>query len=327
MIEIKRKVEIRWKYNPSAFDKINNNVLGESLNKIGSGVTAVSKMITGINGEMLRMVMPTILNADAESREVNWDARVKDYWDSLSVSIPSGGKILETGFNFSISDYKRREFIKALDVKTDKELADYVMSSKVEEQERWKYGEPINPSDYLLWRYCFVYRHVANSFLDVNKSPNIRFYLYTPEERDKARKAELKAKNDSLKAYMKFIDKAELDDYNDILSILVPNDIRDIVSNKDIEEKQASLMDIVTSKPDVFVSTVSDKSLKLKATVARLSAFGVIKQLPNSTVYVEAADPSVVIGNNMNEAVTFLSNDKNKVKINELTAKYKSIVN
>lgn len=327
MVEIKRIVEIRWKYNPSSFDKINDSVLGESMRKIGSGVTAVNKMVTGANAEMLRTLMPAVLDADPGSRDVNWDARVKDYWNSLSVLVPSGGKFLETGFMFDINDYKRQEIIKKINVKTDNELADYAMSDKVVEQDRWKYGEPIKVEDYLLWIYCHNYKHVANNFQDVNKSPNIRFYLYTKEESDKARKAELRTKTDAMKAYMKFVEKAELDDYNDVISILEPKSIKDIVSNKELDDKQSTLMEKLTENPNEFVKVITDKHLKQKAVIERMNAFGVIKQLPNSTVYVEAADPSVVIGNNVDDAISFFNNEKNKVKINELVSKYKSITN
>lgn len=334
MEQVSRKVSILWKYNPTAFDKLNKDVLGETFRKIGSAVGAVSKITTGENANMLRMLMPEILEADPNSRDVNWDAKVKHYWDSLSVEIPSGGKKLETGFEFNIDDYRREKYIGKLIEKhkfqTSQDLAEYVMGEKggkpnVPEELRYMYGQPIDVFEYLLWRYVLNYRHVANNPIDVNKSPNIRFYIHSDEDRDKIKKDKMKVKAKALEAYMSFIGDAKRDDLDDVLSMFKPESIKDIVKNKDIEDKKSDLLDYATSNPTKFVTMVEDKNLKTKSTIQRMLAFGVLKQIKGSTVIVESADTSVTIGNNIDEAVNFIVNEKNKTKVNELIAKYKSI--
>lgn len=332
METVSRIVRIEWKYNPSAFEKMNKEVLSEPHRKVGSGITAVNKIL--VQSEMLRFLMPIILGTDPSSDKVNWDAIVKNYWDSLSVDVPDGGKTLETGFEFSLDDIKREKFIQKLvkdnNIKSDEDLASFVMGYKgdkpnVVEEEKWKYGNPINVEDYLLWRYVINYRPVANSVKDVNKSPNIRFYLYTQEERDVAKKATMKLKQAALNEYMKFVQNASIDDYNDVLSLLTPDSIKDIVKEKDLDEKQSVIMETATSNPKHFIEIIQDKSLKTKSTIQRMISFGILKQLSGSTVIVESADPTVTVGNNMDEAINFFNNEKNKVKLNELTAKYKAI--
>lgn len=334
MKTVNRKVEILWKYNPSTFEKMNKDVLGEPFRKVGSSITAVNKIISNENSAMLRFLMPSFLGIDPDSKDVNWDSHIKNYWDSLSVDISSGGRNLETGFSFSLDDNRRSTYIEKLakenNIKSDEDLADFVMGFKgskpnVPEEYKWKYGEPLNTEDYLLWRYVLNYKHVANDITDINKSPNIRFYLHTQEDRDKIKKDAAKLKREALTAYTEFVNNASIDDYNDVLSILTPDSIRDIVSNKDLDDKQSVLMEQAINEPKKFIELVKDKNLKNKATIQRMIAFGVLKQLPGSTVIVESADPSVIIGNNMDEAITFITNEKNKVKLNELTAKYKAI--
>ncbi len=333
-MEIKRQVNIVWKYNPTTFEKINAEVVGEQFRKIGGSITAVNKIIQ--NSAMLRLLMPQLLGVDPDSNDVNWDRTVKHYWDSISVDVPSGGRKLETGFIFDISDLDREKYIKELKaekgIKTTKELANYVMGAdsngelNIKEEIRWKYANPINVEDYLLWRYILNYRHVANSIQDVNKSPNIRFYLHTEEEKERIKKQDFKTKQGAINKYIKFIEKASKDDIDDLLSVISPNSIKDIVFNKDLEDKQMKIMEYATTSPTSFVATVDDKNVKTKALIERLISFDVLKKLPNSTVVVEAADPSVTIGNNMDECVSFILNEKNKVKMNELVSKYKSII-
>ena len=332
-MEISRKVNIVWKYNPTTFEKINSEVVGEQFRKVGGSVTAVTKILQ--NSAMLRMLMPQLLGVDPDSNDVNWDRTVKHYWDSIAVDVPTGGKQLETGFSFDIDDINREKYItelaKANSLKTSEDLANYVMGHtkdepNVKEEVRWKYGNPINIEDYLIWRYVLNYRHVANSIEDVNKSPNIRFYLHTQEEKERIKKQEFKTKQGAINAYIKFLEKASKDDINDVLSIISPSSVKDIVSNTDLEDKQAQIMEVVIATPTKFVDIIKDKNLKTKALIERLIAFNVLKRLPSSTVVVESADPSVTIGNNMDECVSFMLNEKNSVKINELTAKYKSLM-
>ena len=332
-MEITRKVNIVWKYNPTTFEKMNQEVLGEHFRKIGGSITAVTKIL--YNSAMLRLLMPQLLGVDPDSNDVNWDKTVKHYWDSLSVDVPSGGRKLETGFRFDLDDTSREKYIKELvqkeGIKTNKELADFVMGANskgeenIREEIRWKYANPINVEDYLLWRYVLNYKHVANSIDDVNKSPNIRFYLHTEEEKERVKKQEFKTKQSAINRYIKFMETASKDDINDVLSILTPDSIIGITENTDLEDKQMQIMEFVTNYPNKFVNIVDDKNIKTKALVNRFIAFDILKQLPNSTVVVEAADPSITIGNNMDECVSFFLNEKNKVKVNELTAKYKSL--
>lgn len=327
MEQVSRKVTIHWKYNPTTFETLNKDVVGESFRKIGSSISAVNKILG--YPDMLRQLMPQILGISPDSRDTNWDKSIRYYWDSLSVDISSGGKILETGFEFDINDLSRKSFIKELvsdkSIKTDSQLANLVMND-VPEEERWKYGNPINVEDYLLWRYILNYKHVANNVQDINKSPNIRFYLHTQEEREKFKKEQFKTKQAALTEYMKFMEKASEEDINDILALLTPDSITDIVRKNDIEEKQMKIMEIVNSDPNKFVNTIKDKNAKHKSLIEKYIAFGILKKLPSSTVVVESADPSVILGNNMDEVVSFISNEKNKVKVNELLAKYKSLI-
>jgi len=335
MKEVNRKVQIVWKYNPTVFENINKDVLGEMTRLIGSSVSAVNKIIT--QSGMIRMLMPQILGISPDAKDVNWEARVRNHWDSLSVPIESGGKTLETGFIFDIGDSERKEYISQLKKEhsftSSNQLADFVMGvdkngeSNIREEDRWKYGTPINVEHYLLWRYLLNYRPVANTVEDVNKSPNIRFYLYTQEEQERAKKERMKIKQTAITKYMKFMENAQEEDLNNALSVLSPESVIDIVKTKNFEEKQMELMTYATETPVKFVDVITDKALSSKANINKLIAFGVFKRVPGTSSIIDSSDASVIVGNNMDDAVSFMNNEKNAKYINEITVKYKSLIN
>ena len=41
----------------------------------------------------------------------------------------------------------------------------------------WQYGSPINVTDYLLYRHCLLYTHVAKDSAIINSSSEVRFYI------------------------------------------------------------------------------------------------------------------------------------------------------
>ena len=56
------------------------------------------------------------------------------------------------------------------------------METHVEYEYRCLYAQPVNPIDYLSYSFAIIHREVANSLEELDKSTNIRFYLYTEEE-------------------------------------------------------------------------------------------------------------------------------------------------
>jgi len=338
-MQVKRKVTIKWKYEPSTFEKINKEVLGSNFRKIGTSRSAINKLLEQY--EMLKVLMPSLIGVSPDSRDINWDKEVNNYWNSLTVDVPLGGKVLETGLKFSINDKNRQGYIKELSNKvataqvknpfdTDQKLADYVMGytsniPNIDEDERWKYGTPISVEDYLLWRYVQNYSHVANKFEDINKSAKIRFYLNTEEDVERAKKAERAVRNKALEIYTKLLTKATNEDLTDILGVLNPNNIVTLVKDKTKEDKQAELMDVIYKKPEEFISVANNKNLKLLATIKKYIAFDIFHRLPNSSIIVDASDHRKILGNTDNEVISFMSNSKNEAQVNEYLTKFKSV--
>lgn len=329
-VTIKRKITIQWKLSPTPFAKANIKALGETTRKIGSSISGVSKMLS--NALEQEAIMRTVIGADPKSPSSNWDKLLRNYWNSLTVDIPNSGKSLETGWIFDYTASDKKDTIKDLivsftSIKDDTSLAKHVMA-KVSEEDKYKYGQPINPEDYMLWRYCLVYKDVANSHEDVNKSGHIRFYLFSQEEIESTRKTKFGTKKKAMETFIKLI--ADSDKVDNIIYIGISSGKMAApdgkgFTNLDEIEKHMMLESYSNHNPNEFISLAEDANLETKAIVERYVFSGLFKRLPNSSVIVDAVEPSIVIGNNINEAVTFMHNPTNSKIISEYSARYKGL--
>ena len=337
MIYNSNKVWIKKRINQSTFYKTNMKVLGEESRRLGSNATAVKAML--INGDELKVLMPSILGIDPKSTTSNWDKAVSNYWHSLTVDIYDKGKELEIGFIYDFNDtttffdnVKRKDYISKLTgVKDDRTLMEYVEGSKdgkpnVPENEKYKYAMPINVEDYLLYRYCQSYHDVANNIDSVDKSPNIRFYLFSDKlykiEADKKLNLEKKA----MSLFLKVI--ANSNEVDNVLYTLCNkvDSLKGInIKTLDESDKHIHLKNIMNEKPQLFISTVEDKNLLIKANIERYINAGIWKRLPNSDIIVDTDNAEITIGNNVDEAVSFMSNDANKERLNVYVAKFKGL--
>jgi hypothetical protein len=329
MITRSKKVKLEWKLNPSAFALINKEVIGEKTRNLGSTIAAVGKMME--RGEELRSIMPTILGSDPTSTTVNWTDLVLKYWSGISIQVPPAGKEFEIGFHYELNDFRKKDHIQALvkanpDIKTDEDLANFVEGTtdkkpNVTSDERYRYGTPISPEQYIHWRFATFHREVANTFSDVNKSSHIRFYLYSEEELQEARKITFKTSKDALTKYLQILgNKSEVD------SILTVYEVN--ISTMNDLDKDMMLKGYAESDPKRFLSIANDPNLKTKALIERYILKGLLKRLSNTDIIVDANNPAIVVGNTVSEAITFFSPDnvKSKAIVAELEARYKATI-
>jgi len=73
------------------------------------------------------------------------------------------------------------------------------------EADRFKVGTPVNPFEYLLYKFCLVYSQVANTNELVGKSTNIRFYLHSEDDVKQYKEAERKSNRNRISVYSKAI--------------------------------------------------------------------------------------------------------------------------
>jgi len=269
--------------------------------------------------------MRYVLGVDPESHTSNWDALIKNYWDSLSVIVPRGGKILDIGFKYDIrsTDNIQSKHISELlkgnkDIKTDKDLGDYVEAS-IAEESKYRYGLPTNSEDYMLWRYCQHYGYVANSIQDVDNAPKkIKFYLYSEAEK----KIHIQEHHNlKVKAMTKYIEVVKDKKMVDAILILIGKGFE--VDGMEVFEKEQAIDTLHMNDPQKFLKLASDKHLLLKADIEGLINRNILQRLPNTQIVTAANNIEKVIGHSMDECITYFLDPKNKPEVTEYMVIYK----
>lgn len=316
------KIELVWKVNTDAFQKLNPDLFGTAPKRLGPSMSLVQKMVSYYE-DMQAMLLPTIISASPKDDE--WQQKVKNYWDSISPAIPMEGRILEIGFEYELNNNKVKANIETLikelgvKVETDEALANLI-KTKVPDELKYKYAKPINVEDYLFYIYCLNHRKVANKVEDANNSTNIEFILV-----DQRLVEETKRRNHTvrMKAKQKFIEiLADRKLVSDILYIL--NKDASLMSPEDQDIEVSNFAD---AEPQRFLNVIEDTSLKVRARVERYILAGVLEKLPNSSIIVDANDKSVTIGMSIDEAVAYFKSEtpERQVKVSEFANRYKAL--
>lgn len=326
MVSQSRPIDLISKLNPDVFKVLNKDIFGTTEEPLGSTQGAVTRILSPQYDSMLKKLMPTVITTNPN--DPTWYKRVKSYWDSFGIKVPVGGKRLERGFNFDINDSDRKQAIneliasvdkKGIKIETDEQLRDYVMT-KVDEFDIYKYGSPINVEQYLTWVYLLGHHRVAKQVEAVGKTTKIEFVLIDPKEIEDLKRKQHSLSIDATRKYLEIIkDRQQV---RDILYIQGTD-----ASTLDDLDADAKLKQFVDSSPRDFIKLVEDKTTNIKARIERYCIAGVLKRLPNSSIIVDENDPAVVIGNTLDEAVTFFNSEAtDKVaKVKEYKARYQTL--
>jgi len=364
MIRKSKKINIFWKIKSNPFAKRNKDVLFENERKIGSSQSGVAKMITCEDEMKVLMPEILSLSSSSplwdDRLKYYWDSLsypVGDGGKELEIGYVYDLASDRTNRNLKLFNEQLEEKDQ---LKTEEDVLEYFENkerdlinaysdailalAKISESERqkeekiaynnrydglvsleknkYKFGKPIEVGDYLIYRYCLGYRDVANDIKYITKSPSIRFYLYSDNQIKEDRKRYRKVKEQAMRLYLGLVSNQE--DVENVLYVLGKGDL--IKKSGTTEtDKQELLEKEYLNNMEHFIKVASDSNIKQKGRIEKLVSGGVLKRLANTEVVVDSGDASCVLGNNLNEAVSYLANDKNKQKLNELITRYNSV--
>lgn len=253
----------------------------DSVMKIGpsfeGGQSRRPKGRVALTVEEEARLMPALVGVQPNHPE--WDKRLDDYWHSISVNVPYTGLELEVGMRYTSAD---------------------------------DLGTPINLAQYVLYRYCLVYRHVANSKADASKAPHIRFYIYSKEEEVKQRQASRSVKDTAFSTRI----SVQGDDKKVRAIITLFN----LQPPEDPNERFLALCELSENDPARFITIATDENLLLKSFIERCITVGVLVRPLNTTLILYNDS---TIGHNMEEAVAFLKDASNNQTLQTLQVKLK----
>lgn len=320
--------------------RIENSKFAADFKILGSKIKPVARMVS--ERDMLSLLMPPILGINPNSKDTDFDKAAKNYWDSLSVLVPSKGEDLNITFDYDFTDNIRSNYIKGLVEATDvtkdgktvhkitdsESLANYVEGfnektgePNINPNEKWKYGNPVNPEDYLLYRWCLYDGEVANSKVDLELKPELygkcTHFLHDEDLVKGEKERQFKVGQEAIKVYAKILESTE--SVENVLLIL-----NGAIADNAVDNGLA-LEAIYKEKPLQLIEASRDKNLTVKATIKRYISANILRMLPNTEIVIDANDPSVVLGNSLDEAVSYFSSEINKAKVSEFTTRYKAL--
>lgn len=363
MLTDNKKIWIYWKNIDSSYAYANRKVLVEPPRKIGSSISSVNKILS--NTEEQKNLMADIISISPNSPNWNellkyyWDSISEEipesgrklevgftydidaqdkanYIKSINSNITSDkakiksdndlksyidnrlDKIINS-FNLMIKDANKLTNDKARDTAISEAYKFKHTSIIKVESERYKVGTPINAVDYMLYRYCLVYRDVANEFTLVNKSPNIRFYLHSEADIKRYKELKRKSENSRMSAYLDIIKNV-----SKVENVLYAMGFADEIPEDDID-KYTFLDEKSKENSNKFIRVATNKNLEQLGLIEKYIKFNIINRLPGSQVIVDSTDPTKVIGNTINEVVSWFNNDKNAATVSEYALKFKNL--
>jgi len=324
MLTVNKKIVIYRKSDANEFSKKNYKVLPTGNRKVGPSINAVNSIL--MHSDMLGELMPKLIGMSKDDRE--FTKKTMMYWNSIAVNIPDTGKELEIGFVYDLRDSKKIteiEKIKGADKKAktfagDKQLAEYV-EEFIKEEDRWRYGVPINASDYLLWRYCLNYKAVANSPDEkiLGKSSDIRFYIHNEDLIKKMEKQKFNLRAKAGKIFFDVIADAEL-----IKKYLYAMGKGAGIETMDDIDKGKLLESVYLNTPAELVDIHKDKQIDMKAYIEECINANVLRRLPNTDIIVNSTDNNP-IGNTMMDAIAYLNSDVNVKLANEIKGRLRAM--
>jgi hypothetical protein len=324
-----RSVTISTVRNYSLFRKVNDKVMPQKTEMIGSSITS-SRILCANKAEM-DAYMPNILGIS--SNDPDFVRRVKMYFNNIQISVTNLGKKFDTGFHYyKKSDYysfkKREEAIndeydsvpRQNFSKLKEAMREKINKLNSLESEKYKYGYPNNVEEYLMYRHCLLYNDVAKDMAFINSDPQIRFY-FRDDKKESERMSKHREQINKAKAnYLTCLNDDEL--FNAVFIQYCVNTGLPVITtlNLDRVEKENRLDKFSTDEPRKFNQFFADKDVKLKGTIEILIARGELNRLPNNQNIVSSTGD--FIGANIGEAVAWFKNPDNN---NAVTVLYNKL--
>jgi hypothetical protein len=310
---------------------------------LGSTIKATNLMCS--NSSELKVLLPTVLGISPD--DINWQKECLSYFNNFFLEIPfnpneklnSLSLKLDISYNFNVDDDTKKDTItKYLQIipKRSEEYnpEEWIVACirgaigegkyKIKEEELYKYVTFVNVEDYIKYRYCLLHNKVANSIDDINKSVNIQFYMSSEEDEQRIKVAKVKVKNDAFKYYIDLM-SGNMDAIDAVIINAGLISSHEEFKNLKLADKQELLQKLVTDNPSKLLYYKNDKTLQDKATITKFIWMGLLKYVSGTQTVVDPNDATKIIGNNIDECVSYFNNEVNNVYKAEIVARYKSL--
>jgi len=288
----------------------------ERVYRIGSSLDARSRgALKGISGELEILIMPSIVNVSHNAPE--FKKAVDEYWSFFGLPVPADeeflpkhkmgvpikiqlhvvGAVLKNRIERETSTEKKMEYINEALITpisaTNSNKRAVILDDSI--------------SDFLLLNYCLKYSRVANSFVDVEASPKIEFYIYEKANAIKAQDLLVKNRSMAMKLY-----ESLTNDEKKIDSVLLAFKENPTAYEDALEKllKIDELYNKTTETVKFFITVASDTNWETKYLINLAVSKGKLNNPTNSSVYYYN---QVLIGRTIDEAVIELNSGREEM--------------
>lgn len=263
--------------------------LGAAKKMIGSYFYNKS-IATGLTYPEQQLLLPNYLGIQTDDKE--WRKKVEEHYTNIYHTIGENGLTLETGLQ-------------------DDTLA--VGPTNL----------PIILKDYLDWRHIAGHPELAKNKQEALRDMTKKFYVYDPTQVSEDNLALITLADKALELYFRHKDDEIKTDH--IITILGERS-----ENLKGLEKSAKLRSLATPRTGEnpynqeqglkrFIEAATDRDLEMKFLIKELIGLQYFKQVGQNIVF---GDTGGKIGDNLQDAVLFLSNPKNARELNLAKAQY-----
>ncbi len=314
-----RTVNIELVPNFSLFRKVNDKSMPKRCDYIGSSIKS-SQILSSNRGEV-ETYFPQILGISANNE--SFTTRLKQYLNNIHVHVNELGVTFDASFRFHTKrDYfefkKKEEAIENAYKQVDRQNLEELkkaLKTKIQdlnnlESDLYLVGNPVNITEYILYRHCLLYRDVAKDVAFINSDSHIRFY-FKDENKEKAfQQKQRNAINTAKRNYVEILgDDKRFDAV--YIQYCVLNNMSIITSLADERiNKEVQLDRFSTNEPVKFNAICVDKDIHIKSMIELLISRGeFIRSQFNQNITTKDGD---FIGANMKEAVAWFKNPENE---------------
>jgi len=243
-----------------------------------SSVYKNRKPLKGLERDEEKELLPRIIDADPEEGSV-FHEKASTYWKEITIDVPSGGKPLNVA--------------------------------------RDDNGNPINPEDYVFYRFAQAHPQVAESEQKAKRNRNKMFWILDPEEKKRENRKDVEVKSE---AYKEFIKVKDDEDKINLMLRVFANENPDQIN--DIDEKVNTLHDELEQRPGEFIRLSQDDDLEKQDFVLQCIEYDVLRKVGNQIMFEDE-----VIGRGVDEVVAYLKNKRNSGTLSSLKARLEEAKN
>lgn len=314
----KKEIIISLVHNYSNYRKANMKVLGQRSETIGSSVTSC-RMLSSNKGEV-EAYFPSLLGLSPNHPE--FTSRVVAWLSNIQFTISADDATLDASFIYTHKrDYleiaKKEDAINAAFDKVNKANLAEVKSAlkrKIEalhnlESTKYKYGRPVNLTQYLMYRHCLLYHDVAKDPSLINSDPTLRFYIKDASKEAEKQKKLIRERKIAMQSFINLsTEDAKFEAVFIQIARIQGGNVFELNMLSRLE-KEDYVMKFVNTNPDKFNKIVGDKKLAIKSFIELLISRGELTR-GEFNQQISTSD-GTFIGANMSEAVAYFESPAN----------------